>query len=69
MANDLFKMPKHRDRGFLAELMLKEIMRRGMPKSDGETKLDEANKKAKESEMKAKAEKEKQKNSSEKDGN
>lgn len=41
MANDLFKMPKHRDRGFLAELMLKEVLRRGIPKSDSEKEIKE----------------------------
>jgi hypothetical protein len=41
MANDLFKMPKHRERGYLAELMLKEIMRRGFPESEGEKMLND----------------------------
>jgi hypothetical protein len=48
MADDLFKQPQTMSRGILAELMLKEILRRGLvEKSELENKMDKEKEKIK----------------------
>ena len=71
MANDLFKQPRTRDRGVLAELMLKEILRRGLEdKSESEKKMEDISKQQRDVQVKQKEnavkEKEKEKATKEK---
>jgi hypothetical protein len=55
MANDLFTQPRSRQRGVLAEMMLREILQRGLvEKSSAEKETDEINGKKKEIEQEQK---------------